>query len=159
MRISESAVAMQSSFASVRVERTTLEIRRTPPPPREPPPAIEKSQSKGDLELSRDFKTYLLKLLVEWLSGEDIDDPQLDGESPSEEPVADAPAARPQVELHYERTRYEAERVDFRAQGVVTTADGRRISLDLQVGMSREHFERVDGSTPAASRRRRTRWS
>ena len=51
--------------------------------------------------------------------------------------------ARPQVELHYERTRYEAERVDFRAQGVVTTADGRRISLDLQVGMSREHFERV----------------
>ena len=143
MRISESAVAMQSSFASVRAERTTLEIRRTPPPPREPLPALEKPQSKGDLELSRDFKTYLLKLLVEWLSGEKIDDPELDAETPSEEPVADAPAARPQIELHYERTRYEAERVDFRAQGVVTTADGRKISLDLQVGMSREHFERV----------------
>ncbi len=141
MRISESAVVMQSSFASVRAERTTLEIRRTPPPPREPPPTSETSRSKADLEFSRDFKTYLLKLLVEWLSGEEIDDPELDAESPSE-PGADAPA-RPQVELHYERTRYEAERVDFRAQGVVTTADGRRISLDLQVEMSREHFERV----------------
>ena len=47
------------------------------------------------------------------------------------------------VELHYERVRYEAERVDFHAQGVVTTGDGRQIALDLRVGMEREHYERV----------------
>ena len=44
---------------------------------------------------------------------------------------------------HSERVRYEAERVDFHAQGVVTTGDGRQIALDLRVGMQREHHERV----------------
>ncbi|HEX6020881.1 MAG TPA: VCBS repeat-containing protein [Solirubrobacter sp.] len=90
--------------------------------------------------LPRDFKTYLLKLVVEWLSGTKIQEPEL--EAPEDEPDA-APPQRPAVEPHYERVRYEAERVDFHAQGVVTTADGRQIALELRVGMQREHYERA----------------
>ena len=135
MRISQSAMSMESTYASVRAERERLELRRTPPPE---PPAPEPCRPETDEALTRDFKTYLLKLVVEWLSGSKIKEP----EELEPEPEA-VERQQPAVELHYERVRYEAERVDFHAQGVVTTGDGRQIALDLRVGMQREHYERV----------------
>jgi hypothetical protein len=137
MRISQSCMTMESTYASVRAERERLELRRTSAP--SPEPALEPCRPEPDEALARDFKTYLLKLVVEWLSGERIEEPELEAE-----PEADrAEPQRPAVELHYERVRYEAERVDFHAQGSVATGDGRQIALDLRVGMRREHYERV----------------
>jgi hypothetical protein len=45
-----------------------------------------------------------------------------------------------------EQTHYEAEKTSFSAQGVVTTADGREITFDVDLGMSREliQHERVE---------------
>lgn len=161
MRIAESTVTMQSSFASVRAERERLEIStpRLRPPERvaqHDRPAIKPAAAEPAEEcekLPSDLKTWLLKLLVEWLSGSRIQTAELDTDAPSADAPADPEAssrepestapARPAVELHYERARYESERVDFQAQGVVTTGDGRQIALDLRVGLSREHYERL----------------
>ncbi len=134
MRISQSAMSMESTYASLRAERERLEIRKATPPPAPP----KECRAEPDEALSRDFKTYLLKLVVEWLTGSKIEEPE--EVEPDQEPSERQP---PSVELHYERVRYEAERVDFHAQGVVTTGDGRQIALDLRVGMQREHYERV----------------
>ncbi len=175
MRITSSAMAMASSYAATRVESTELQIRtpartRQPPPPPPPPPraaAVEPKSAEpagsDQQALPSDLKSWLLKLLVEWLTGEPIDDPQIDaqpqpaGQSP--QPAAASPAPAPQraqppsVELHYEHVRCESERATFEAAGVVTTGDGRQIALDLRVGMSREHYERlrVDVGTPQAT--------
>jgi hypothetical protein len=101
----------------------------------------EVEASEPESAFSRDFKTWLLQVLVEALTGRRMDAPELETEAPA------PPAAPPQIELRYERVRYEAERVDFRAHGVIRTADGRELALDLQVGMQREHYERVAVST------------
>src|SRR5215207_8983293 len=150
MRISQSAMSMASTYASVRAEHERLEVRRTAPPPETPRPPKE-CRPEPDKDLTRDFNTYLLKLVVEWLSGAKIEEPE--DLEPTPEGVEPQP---PSVELHYERVRYEAERVHFHARGVVTTGDGRQIALDLRVGMQREHYERVTWTS--ARRRPRTRW-
>jgi hypothetical protein len=157
MRISQSAVAMESSYASVRAEHTTLELRRAPPPPPPPapprpePPSIQAAEPEAGTALPRDFKLHLLKLVVEWLTGDEISEPDLDtGGTCEPAPQRARAEGRPAgVELFYERVRYEAERAYFHAQGVVTTADGRQISLELRVGMQREHYERVTVSSGA----------
>ncbi|MEJ2692649.1 MAG: hypothetical protein P8166_06190 [Candidatus Thiodiazotropha sp.] len=38
------------------------------------------------------------------------------------------------------QSHYEAERTHFQVEGLVRTADGREIKLDIQLGMSREFF-------------------
>ncbi len=179
MRITSSAMAMASSYAATRAESTELQIkipartRQSPPPPPPPPPPAAAVEPKGaepaggdQQALPSDLKTWLLKLLVEWLTGKPIDDPQIDAQpQPTEQSpqpaaaAATSPSAAPQraqppsVELHYEHVRYESERANFEAAGVVTTGDGRQIALDLRVGMSREHYERlqVDVGTPQAT--------
>jgi hypothetical protein len=141
MRIQQSAVAMESSYASVRAEREQLKVSVTPPSPPPAKPPVE------DDEPHHDFKTWLLKLVVEIFSGTHIDEPELENDAPET-----TQPREPVVDLHYERVRYEAERADFHAQGVVTTADGRQIALDVKVGMQREHYERfaLDASNKKA---------
>src|SRR5262245_6458530 len=145
MRIAQSAIGLESSYASVYAERTQLDlkVRAAPPPPRqpEPPPAAE----QGEEVPTGDFKTWLLKLVVELFTGKKIDDVELPSKC-DDKKETETPRAQPQqpsVELHYEHVRYEAEKADFRAQGVVTTGDGRQIALDLRIGMQREQYERV----------------
>jgi hypothetical protein len=149
MRIAQSAIGLESSYASVRAERTQLDLKvhaAPPPPPPEQPPAAEDT---GEVPTG-DFKTWLMRLVVELFTGKKIDDVEL----PECDAEPEAPRAQPQpsVELHYEHVRYEAEKADFRAQGVVTTGDGRQIALDLRIGMQREQYERVTldvGQPPA----------
>ncbi len=42
------------------------------------------------------------------------------------------------LEIRAEQTHYQSERTSFEASGVVHTADGREITFDVSVGMSRE---------------------
>src|SRR5262245_7839831 len=106
MRIQQSAVAMESSYASVRAEREQLKLAVSPPDPPPPP-----KQPATDEEPHHDFKTWLLKLVVEIFSGRHIDEPELEEDPDPKAQVAQEPS----VELHYERVRYEAERADFHA--------------------------------------------
>lgn len=50
------------------------------------------------------------------------------------------------VEYDSHETNYEAEQTAFSAQGVVKTSDGKEINFNLQLSMSREHFDQTDVS-------------
>ena len=53
------------------------------------------------------------------------------------------------LEYDYRETRYEAEQTSFSAQGTVRTSDGREISFDLQLMMSREFYQETNLSVRA----------
>ncbi|MDL2252589.1 hypothetical protein LJC49_00750 [Ruminococcaceae bacterium OttesenSCG-928-I18] len=44
-------------------------------------------------------------------------------------------------EITHEKTTYESEAVSFSAKGVVKTADGKTIDIDMQLNMSRQFYE------------------
>jgi hypothetical protein len=74
------------------------------------------------------------------LIGRKIDLPELHGVSGDGQQIeANAPSA--QTSYTYSSTTLEAEQTDFYAQGTVKTADGREISFDLSLSMSREYME------------------
>ena len=71
-------------------------------------------------------------------SQEPLQDPKTAGEQAAQQPAGYG------VEYERHETHYEAEQTRFQAQGVVRTADGREISFELQLSMSREHLEQSD---------------
>jgi len=108
-----------------------------------------------DKELENDPRYLLIKLMVEALTGKPIKLLKMEDVQPSR-PVQDIPdpneAASPEqpksvgygIEYDRHEIRYEAEKTDFSAMGVVTTADGREISFTLDLSMSREYLEKTD---------------
>jgi hypothetical protein len=105
-------------------------------------------------QLGGDIRLWVAKLLLERLTGHEVDvfDPRdlacrgHEGDPPP--PLPDVPARTPRseigVEFDYERVHYEAEEARFEARAVVTTADGRTIALQVAVAMSREHLEKEE---------------
>ena len=92
---------------------------------------------------------YALALLVEHLTGQKINlldpsevDPHASGDADAPAPQANSAPTNPQpqvaVELDAQSIRYEAQTSTFSANGTVTTADGRQITLGLQATISRE---------------------
>ncbi|HEC13410.1 MAG TPA: hypothetical protein ENI80_09230 [Acidiferrobacteraceae bacterium] len=104
---------------------------------------IDETLSLGDAKL------LLLKAMIEALSGNEIkifmpSDMQPDGVTPMEPPVAEdatttADGANPEwgMRYRYSETYIETERTQFSATGSIKTADGREISIDLELTMSR----------------------
>lgn len=58
-------------------------------------------------------------------------------EAEVEAPVEIAPPVR-EVRYHFEESYYESESMSFEAKGVVKTADGQEIAIDVSLSMSRE---------------------
>ncbi|GAO36182.1 hypothetical protein SCT_1584 [Sulfuricella sp. T08] len=105
-------------------------------------------------DLENDPRYQLIILMVEALTGKKIKLTKLEDVQPAVEPanIPDPNKAASQQQqqtrpagfgIEYDRheTLYEAEQTSFSAQGVVKTADGKEISFDLQLSMSREHYE------------------
>ncbi len=99
--------------------------------------------------IDADPKLTLLRTMIEFLTGRRllvIDAGDL--QAPSSAAV-DAPAAAAQppasagfgIEYDYHESYTEAEQTTFAASGTVRTADGREISFDLQLSMSRLYHE------------------
>ena len=93
----------------------------------------------------------MLKLLVERIAGHAIrvvtpNDlkccPEGDDPLQTESTATSAAEANQGWGMVYEnyQSHYESEQTRFQAQGVVRTADGREIALDIQLNMSREFF-------------------
>lgn len=108
--------------------------------------------------LENDPRFMLIKLMVEALTGKKINLIELQDVQPTP-PVQNMPdtgTAAPAAEqpkpagfgIEYDRheTHYEAEQTSFSAQGVVKTADGQEIKFNLNLAMSREHYEESDAS-------------
>ena len=56
---------------------------------------------------------------------------------------APPPAQIHEVNYHFEESYYEAESTSFEAQGIVQTADGKEIAIDVSLSMSREFAREV----------------
>lgn len=123
--------------------------------------AAQKSDAVSDAQeaMDNDPRMQLLISMVEAMTGRKIrtlsmKDLQV-ANAPSQAPLQDPKTAGKQVAaqpagygVEYERheTHYEAEQTRFQAQGIVRTADGREITFDLQLSMSREYLEQSDVS-------------
>ena len=112
---------------------------------------IEKSDNPED-DLKHGWKLQLLRRLVEQLTGRKIKFAKASDFAPSAEeseqtPPADQadtppPAAEDEplgwgLAYHYQHSYTESEQTSFNATGVVSTADGQQIALNLQLNMSR----------------------
>jgi hypothetical protein len=114
--------------------------------------------------IDADPKLTLLRTMIEFLTGRRllvIDAGDL--QAPSSAAV-DAPAAAAQppasagfgIEYDYHESYTEAEQTTFAASGTVRTADGREISFDLQLSMSRLYHEESSVSLRAGDAVRAT---
>ena len=155
----------------------TLRIESRSPRAASPPPKADKADRADISRAAHDHgdhagmlsrlgpALYALALLVEQLTGQKISlldpsevDPHASGNTNAPAPQATSAPTPPQpqvaVELDAQSIRYEAQTSTFSANGTVTTADGRQITLGLQATISRE-FLAADslsiqaGTTPA----------
>ncbi|MEH6812988.1 MAG: hypothetical protein V7677_10710 [Motiliproteus sp.] len=111
----------------------------------------------GDTEtVSLDARTLMIKGIIEAMIGKSIDlyDPATamrGGEEPKssstlevvagEENVDQQGPSRVGLRYQYTELRHEQEHTSFSAEGQVQTADGRTISIDLELNMSRSFVE------------------
>jgi hypothetical protein len=106
--------------------------------------------TEATLDKLRKLEVSLLKLLVERITGREIDvttAEELSEVEAESEPVqshdsTQTEPARAGWGMIYNHTEshYESEQTSFQAQGVVRTADGEEISIDIQLNMSRTFF-------------------
>jgi len=107
------------------------------------------SDGSEPLDKMQNLEVSLLKLLVERFTGRSIEvttPAELKSESgatvaqESRPRPVDEGAARQGWGMVYEnyRSHSESEQTSFQAQGVVRTADGREITIDIELNMSRE---------------------
>jgi hypothetical protein len=118
--------------------------------PSETQPSKAVSRCDEALDSQHELEVSLLKLLVERFTGHRIHVVTPGELKPTEQQVeasklpdnVQSTSANKGWSMIYQdyRSHYEAERTQFQAQGVVRTADGQEITLDLQLSMSREFF-------------------
>jgi len=120
--------------------------------------AVEQGQAAPPEEGERamfDLKNQLLKALVEQLTGRriqilepgDLADQtnrtleDADTQAPQTGPAQEPPASLGWgLEYQHTRSYYEYESTSFNASGTIQTSDGREISIDISLSMSREFY-------------------
>ncbi len=117
-------------------------------------PAKAIAPDEEELEPMQDLEINLIKLLVEKLTGREIKlmkpsdfkakptDPADFANTPKHAEHQQAPAPEQRVGwglvYDYYESHYEAESTSFSASGLIHTADGKEISFDVDMSMSRE---------------------
>ncbi len=133
---SGSASGLSEPGAIIRVSPEARSVLETAPP----------AETDPNEALELDLRYLLVKRMVEQLIGHEIRHLRASDwrAAPAADLPAPAPAAAPVPQaagfgLEYDRheSHYEAEQTHFAAQGVVKTADGREISFQLELAMSR----------------------
>ena len=154
-RGSEPEIREVRGEAAGQLRRRAMALLQTPParPERIPESPSTQAVDDGDEPLGKQqaLEVSLLRLLVERMTGRSIQVvtpndlkccPE-EGESVSSPPSSSATADEGEgwgmVYENY-RSHYESEQTSFQAQGMVRTADGQEIALDIQLNMSREFF-------------------
>jgi hypothetical protein len=155
-RREEEPVSREANGVAVgRLRQRAMALLQAPPTAPEKMPEPQSAQAVADgeepVDNQQELKVSLLRLLVERIIGcriqvvtpNELKSCPETGES-AQHPSARAPSPDESEGwgMVYEnyQSRYESEQTRFQAQGVVRTADGREISLDIQLNMSREFF-------------------
>jgi len=105
------------------------------------------SKAKGSGMINEDPKTYLIRMMVEMLTGKKIKAVEVNGGSNCSpaQPSSDAPVQDVQddwdvMAVSHSEIYSEYESVTFDASGTVLTADGREISFSISVAMERSFY-------------------
>lgn len=168
MKIASANLQLASSHASLQHREIRESLRMTLTPPARP--AVEaqisdagKAAHAAD-EASRsaidnDPQLSLLRSVIEMLTGRPIKllDPATFGAG------NDAPAPAPQalaagygIDYQYHESYSEVEATRFAASGIVKTADGREISFNLELTMTRAFLQESDFRLQAGDAARKT---
>lgn len=136
------AVEMRAEFSSVRISSQAQSLQ--------PSKARLELDEETELDAMGELKVTLLKLLVEGLTGKKL---ELTGPKDLEVPeeTADLEAPPPEggeapqrvgwgLVYDYYESHYESESTSFSAEGIIKTQDGREISFQVDLNMSREFF-------------------
>jgi hypothetical protein len=140
MKIDSSQVALASTHAESRTDRVTeqLTIRRAATAARTDSVSLSQASAASfGQDDSLDPKLALMKLVAEMLLGHKIQLTHVPGASAAS--AAAARAAAPSVFYQRTETHAETEQMNFSAEGVVQTADGRTIRFSAQLSMDREY--------------------
>lgn len=118
--------------------------------------AMKPEAAESEQELSGDPELTLIRLLLQRLTGREITTVDArflrdQGEVRLKTEPSGSPENNPGWGAVYQRdeTTYEAETTRFSVTGVVTTADGHTISLNLTLEMSREYLSRTSTTVRA----------
>ncbi|WP_412479326.1 VCBS repeat-containing protein [Azonexus sp. IMCC34839] len=117
----------------------------------------EIAKSDQDSEIDKDPKLSLIRSVVEMLLGhrlrlfdvKDFERTVEETEAPASSSPAEtqnAPSAGFGIAYDYHSTYSEVEQTTFSASGVVNTADGREISFNVNLSMSRSYYEETNVS-------------
>lgn len=115
---------------------------------------VNKPENPETFTLSEEdkMKIRLIEKMLEYLTGKKIkikvmEGIKIDGTNKNCPDLPDKSAAQaPQekqgwgLEYDYRETHFEQEKMSFSAQGIIKTADGREISFNVQLNMSREFY-------------------
>lgn len=114
--------------------------------------APDKSSEAADEAMDNDPRTTLIRMMLEMLTGksarifkrDDLETRSVDVPAMAAPGNNAAPQGRPAgfgVEYDYHESYTEMEETRFSTSGIVKTADGREISFDLELSMSRTYHE------------------
>jgi len=117
----------------------------------------EAAKNDQDSEIDKDPKLSLIRSVVEMLIGRrlrlfearDLEDATAEVQAPAapaQTSSQSAPSAGFSVAYDYHSTYSEVEQTNFSASGVVNTADGREISFNVNLSMSRSYYEETNVS-------------
>ena len=143
------SVAYSTQSETLRIESRRSQRTASPPPKADRADSSHAARDHADMLAKLGPALYALALLVEHITGQKINlldpsevDPHASGNAAAPAPEATSAPTPPQpqvaVELDAQSIRYEAQTSTFSANGTVTTADGRQITLGLQATISRE---------------------
>ncbi|WP_028584756.1 hypothetical protein [Desulfogranum mediterraneum] len=117
---------------------------------------VKVEQAPAELTPIEDLNVRILKALFEKLFGKKIRLPHLGdlaeihGQQQEAEaafaPGAENPAAGWGLIYHEYSSYHEAEQLEFAAQGIIQTADGRELEVELSLNMSREFYTEQERS-------------
>lgn len=137
------AIELEQQFSSVSISREARSLQ--------PVQASIELDEEAELDAMGELKVSLLKLLVEGLTGKKLEltspkDLETTGEEVAvQAPPSDGSATPPEragwgLVYDYYESHYESESTSFSAEGVIRTQDGREISFQVDLNMSREFF-------------------
>lgn len=156
MVIRSAQLRQTSAHEKLSIFSRTESLKITRPPKRFSPPNLISARSaertaKRVGEAIEDLKFRLLKRLLEVLTGRKVEvvtsiGPEPSGDPPVLETSANQPpvAEVPTVEYTVSERAYEAESLKFTSEGIVTTADGKEVRIDVKLSMKREFYSETN---------------
>lgn len=151
LRMGASASSLSLDHALPRLALPERAATAAPVAPPVAAPVTETDEADATVYSAGDLQVTILKLLVEKLTGRKLelfDARQMNNGKEVELPPEQASGGDPRqgwgAVYHAEETTLERESTQFSAQGIVRTADGREITLSVELNMSREFISHTN---------------